>query len=96
MSKDGRLPDNVTEDMIPGNRPCDNHHECCPLHDDAPELCVCGCEMDGHEDPCQMQCGCEGKKLDKSPECACPTIADDIAADKADAAEARRDLDEDR
>ncbi len=91
MSKDGFLPDDVSEDMIPGNRPGDNHHEYCPLHEDAPELCVCGCEMDGHEDPCQMQCGCEGKKLDKEPECVCPPPAE-IKAERAERmAEMRED-----
>ena len=35
MSKDGLLPDDVTESMIPGNRPGDNHSDECPMHEDA-------------------------------------------------------------
>lgn len=45
MSRDGYLPDDVTESMIPGNRPGDEHDKACPQHEDAPELCECGHPM---------------------------------------------------
>lgn len=52
MSKDGYLPDDVTEDMIPGNRPGDDHDEACPHHQDYDHAECCDGENVGAKHDC--------------------------------------------
>ncbi len=85
MSRDGYLPDGVTEDMLPGNRPEDQHEPGCGQHEDADEVFECG----GHnEHICgliQRAVGCK----QVVPDCICADIRNDAEASKADAAETR-------
>ena len=92
MSRDGYLPDGVNESDIPGNRPGDNHHPECYLHEDQPERCVCDRPMEGHPQDTRSLTDCDGITLNKNPECSCP----DEAELAAEAAEAKAGAREDR
>ena len=82
MSRDGLLPDDVTEDMVPGNRPEDRECELpCPCAPDAPERCTCGELWDPEN---HREAKCEGDYMpDDDPQCTCPSLAD-IRADRAE------------
>lgn len=70
------LPPGCNDADIPGNRPGDDHHESCPLHDDADPVCTCGCPMEGHpEETCNEKTHiCEGPVLDQDPDCICADL----------------------
>lgn len=62
--------------------PEQDHSEDCPMHDDAPQYCVCGCPFDGHN---SSDCSdCEAVELSE-PECRCSEILGDALADRAEA-----------
>lgn len=82
VSRDGWLPPGVEDWHLPGNRPCDDHHESCPQHDDAEPICTCGCHIEDHpEDGCVVKSHlCEGPKVDEDPDCICGDFTDSSVA----------------
>ena len=89
MSADGMLPDDVTEDMVPGNRPGDQHDKACKQHEDA-ERTWSECGGIG-------ECLCKSKIIAREitncreiePACTCADLAAQRASDRADEAYAR-------
>jgi hypothetical protein len=66
------MPDGVSESMIPGNRPGDDHNSDCPSHDDNRDTAPCRCGLGkdcdcAHPEP-ECTCGDDGSTETKAGE----------------------------